>query len=181
MYWTCSRKGKDIKDCHAPELADAEIRRAFIKLFNILKKHERILIVETITQLQNLKTKVNSGNNAIIEIDNELMMLSKKRITYGELFTQGVIDQMLYVQQTDVLNQKIYDLRLRRTKLINEDEDEKCIERMRELRKVINDTDYLTSMDEKIYDSIVDTVFVEQDGTLIFRLKCELEFPIKRW
>lgn len=169
------------KDCHAPELADAEIRRAFIKLFNILKKHERILIVETITQLQNLKTKVNSGNNAIIEIDNELMMLSKKRITYGELFTQGVIDQMLYVQQTDVLNQKIYDLRLRRTKLINEDEDEKCIERMRELRKVINDTDYLTSMDEKIYDSIVDTVFVEQDGTLIFRLKCELEFPIKRW
>ena len=67
------------------------------------------------------------------------------------------------------------------TKLINEDEDEKCIERMRELRKVINDTDYLTSMDEKIYDSIVDTVFVEQDGTLIFRLKCELEFPIKRW
>lgn len=56
---------------------------------------------------------------------------------------------MLYVQQTDVLNQKIYDLRLRRTKLINEDEDEKCIERMRELRKVINDTDYLTSMDEK--------------------------------
>lgn len=76
-------------------------------------------------------------------------MLSKKRITYGELFTQGVIDQMLYVQQTDVLNQKIYDLRLRRTKLINEDEDEKCIERMRELRKVINDTDYLTSMDEK--------------------------------
>ena len=181
LYWTCSRKGKDIKDCHAPELADAEIRRAFIKLFNILKKHERILIVETITQLQNLKTKVNSGNNAIIEIDNELMMLSKKRITYGELFTQGVIDQMLYVQQTDVLNQKIYDLRLRRTKLINEDEDEKCIERMRELRKVINDTDYLTSMDEKIYDSIVDTVFVEQDGTLIFRLKCELEFPIKRW
>lgn len=108
-------------------------------------------------------------------------MLSKKRITYGELFTQGVIDQMLYVQQTDVLNQKIYDLRLRRTKLINEDEDEKCIERMRELRKVINETDYLTSMDEKIYDSIVDTVFVEQDGTLIFRLKCELEFPIKRW
>ena len=84
------------------------------------------------------------------------MMLSKKRITYGELFTQGVIDQMRYVQQTDVLNQKIYDLRLRRTKLINEDEDEKCIERMRELRKVINDTDYLTSMDEKIYDSIVD-------------------------
>lgn len=106
LYWICSRKGKDIKDCHAPEIADIEIRRAFVKLFNIIKRHERILIVEAITQLQTLKTKINSGNNAIIEIDKELMALSQKNMAYGELFTQGVIDQTLFVQQTDVLNQK---------------------------------------------------------------------------
>lgn len=59
LHWTCSRKGKDIKDCHAPEIADVEIRRAFVKLFNIIKQHERVLIVEAITQLQALKTKIN--------------------------------------------------------------------------------------------------------------------------
>ena len=42
LYWTCSRKGKDIKDCHAPEIADVEIRRAFVKLFNIIKQQERV-------------------------------------------------------------------------------------------------------------------------------------------
>ena len=181
LYWTCSRKGKDIKDCHAPEIADIEIRRAFVKLFNIIKQHERVLIVEAITQLQTLKTKINSGNNAIIEIDKELMALSQKNMAYGELFTQGVIDQTLFVQQTDVLNQKIYDLRLRRSKLINDDEEEKCIERMRELRKVINATDYLTAMDEKLFDAIVEKVLIEQDGTMTFRLKCELEFSVERW
>lgn len=181
LYWTCSRKGKDIKDCHAPEIADVEIRRAFVKLFNTIKQQERVLIVEAITQLQALKTKINSGNNAIIEIDKELMTLSQKNMTYGELFTQGVIDQTLFIQQTDVLNQKIYDLRLRRTKLINEDEEERCIERMRELRKTIDETDFLTAMDEKLFDAIVDKVLIEQDGTMTFRLKCELEFSVERW
>ena len=103
------------------------------------------------------------------------MTLSQKNMTYGELFTQGVIDQTLFIQQTDVLNQKIYDLRLRRTKLINEDEEERCIERMRELRKTIDETDFLTAMDEKLFDAIVDKVLIEQDG------KCELEFSVERW
>lgn len=93
---------------------------------------------------------------------------------------QGVIDHTLFVQQTDVLNQKIYELRTRRSKLISEDDDEKCIERMRELRKVISSSGYLVSMDERLFDSIIETVYVEQDGTLTFRLKCELEFSIKR-
>ena len=150
-------------------------------MFNTIKQQERVLIVEAITQLQALKTKINSGNNAIIEIDKELMTLSQKNMTYGELFTQGVIDQTLFIQQTDVLNQKIYDLRLRRTKLINEDEEERCIERMRELRKTIDETDFLTAMDEKLFDAIVDKVLIEQDGTMTFRLKCELEFSVERW
>lgn len=106
--------------------------------------------METITQLQTLKTKINSGNNAILEIDEELMSLSQKNATYGELFMQGVIDHTLFVQQTDVLNQKIYELRTRRSKLISEDDDEKCIERMRELRKVISSSGYLVSMDERL-------------------------------
>ena len=74
-----------------------------------------------------------------------------------------------------------HDLRLRRTKLINDDEEEKCIERMRELRKVINATDYLTAMNEKLFDAIVEKVLIEQDGTMTFRLKCELEFSVERW
>ena len=180
LRWTCSRKGKDIRVCHAPQLSDTEIREAFVRLFNILKQNERTLIVETITRLQTLKTKINSGNNAILEIDEELMSLSQKNATYGELFMQGVIDHTLFVQQTDVLNQKIYELRTRRSKLISEDDDEKCIERMRELRKIISSSGYLVSMDESLFDSIIETVYIEQDGTLTFRLKCELEFSIKR-
>lgn len=45
-----------------------------------------------------IKTKINSGNNAILEIDKELMSLSQKHATYGELFMQGVIDHTLFVQ-----------------------------------------------------------------------------------
>ena len=154
---------------------------AFIRMFNILKQNEHILIAETIAQLQALKTKINSGNNAIAEIDEELMALSKKSAAYSELMLQGVIDYTLFVQQTDALNQKIYDLRTRRTKLINEDEDEKCIEQLRELQRIVSAAECLTEMDEALFEKIADTVLIEQNGTMVFRLKCGLEFPIERW
>lgn len=181
LYWTCSRKGRDSEVCHAPELLDSEIRTAFIRMFNILKQNEHILIAETIAQLQALKTKINSGNNAIAEIDEELMALSKKNAAYSELLLQGVIDYTLFVQQTDALNQKIYDLRTRRIKLINEDEDEKCIEQLRELQRTVNAAECLTEMDETLFEKIADTVLIEQNGTMVFRLKCGLEFPVERW
>ena len=46
---------------------------------------------------------------------------------------------------------------------------------------MINATDYLTAMNEKLFDAIVEKVLIEQDGTMTFRLKCELEFSAERW
>lgn len=57
-----------------------------MKLYNILKHHKKELLDETISQLQALKTKVNSGNNAILEIDEEIATLGKQNNLYGQMF-----------------------------------------------------------------------------------------------
>lgn len=179
LHWTCSRKGKDMTECHAPAYSDTDIRCAFVKMFNTLKRNERVVIGETIGQLSALKTKINSGNDAIAEIDAELFALSKNNDTYSELFLQGVIDSTIYFEQTDALKQKIYELRNRRSKLINEDENEQCLEELRQLRKTVNNTEYLTEMSEEVFEKTVETVFVEQDGTLTFRVKGGLELKVE--
>lgn len=70
-------------------------------------------------------------------------------------------------------------MRSRRLKLINEDEDELCIEKMRELKRVLAESaESITEMDEGIFSQIIDTVFAEADGVLTFLLKCSLELKI---
>ena len=178
-YWICSGKGRGLQKCNAPRFSEQELRHAFVKMFNTLKTNSKVLLDETIAQLQALKLKVNRGNDEIREIDREIASLSEQNNTYSILFSQGVIDNVTYYEQTDKLKRNLYEQRVRRQKLIDENEDEKCIEKLRELRKLIQVSEYLTEMNEPLFDEIVEKILVEQDGTLSFRLKCELELKVK--
>ena len=51
---------------------DFEIRSAFVRMYNTLKQNVKIIIDETLAQLNALKVKVNAGNNEIAEIDGEI-------------------------------------------------------------------------------------------------------------
>lgn len=143
-------------------------------MFNTLKQNEKTVIGDTIQQLQTLKIKVNGGNGMIAEIDNEMATLSKQNSTFSDLFLKGVIDSVLYFEKTDRLKNRMAELRERRQKLVNEDEEEKCLEKLRALKRIVEKKPFLTAMDEALFDEIVDKIRVGQDGSLTFALKCEL-------
>lgn len=180
MVWICNNKGSvDAGKCSSLIYTDFEIKSAFVQMYNILKQNEKVIIDETIAQLNALKVKVNAGNDEIAEIDNEIASLAEQNKVYAELYASGVIDEVTYLGKTDKYKNRITELRSRRLKLINEDEEELCIEKLRELKRFLADgTDYLTEMNEEIFSRIVATVFAEADGALTFRLKCDLELKI---
>lgn len=180
LLWRCAKKGMTLESCHAPVLSDKEIRMAFVRMFNTLKLNSKVVVGETISQLQALKIKVNGGNEAISEIDNEIATLSKQNNSYNDLFLKGVIDSVLYFEKTDRLKSRMTELRDRRTKLVNENEDEKCLEKMKVLKRLIEQHDFLSEFDETVFNEIVDKIFIEQNGEMVFLLKCELKLKIDR-
>ena len=127
-----------------------------------------------------IKAKVNGSNGAIGEIDEEMAVLSKQNSSYSDLFLKGVIDDVLYFEKTDRLKSRMSELRERRLKLVNEDEEEKCLERLRGVKRVLDKHEFLVKFDESLFDEIVDKIYIEQDGSLIFALKCELKLKIER-
>lgn len=177
LYWTCSRKG--MVTCHALTYSNAVVEQAFVKMYNTLKKNSKALVDETIVQLVALKTKVNSGNDAIGEIDRQLALLSEQNSVYNELHISGMLDEVTYMEKTDRIKREISELRTRRSKLINEDENEQCIEKLRQLKRYLDErNNYLVQMDEGVFKEIVEKIYAEEDGALTFRLKCELEFKV---
>ena len=113
------------------------------------------------------------------EIDEEIASLAEQNSVYAELYASGVIDEVTYLSKTDKYQNRITELRARRLKIINEDEDEMCIEKLRELKRFLSASEEsIPEMDEDIFTRIVDVVYAEADGALTFRLKCELELKI---
>jgi DNA invertase Pin-like site-specific DNA recombinase len=181
MVWLCNNKGTvdGVNKCNSIIYTDFEIKSAFVQMYNTLKQNEKVIIDETIAQLNTLKVKVNAGNDEIAVIDNEIASLADQNKVYAELYASGIIDEVTYLGKTDKYKNRMTELRCRRLKLINEDEEELCIENLRELKRFLaNSMDFMTEMDEGVFSRIVKTVYAEDDGALTFRLKCDLELKI---
>ena len=178
LFWCCHKQGTTADECRTPSQADKVIRRAFIKMFNTLKQNSRVVIHETLLQLQNLKMKVSGGRDEIIEIDKELVTLAEQNRIYSELFAQHILDEVSYYEQTDKLKDKMTELRSRRLKILNDDEDENCMEQLRKLERVVADTECITIFSESLFDEITERIYVEENGNLTFTLKCGFELKV---
>ena len=104
--------------------------------------------------------------------------VSEQNRIYSELFAQQILDEVSYYEQTDKLKNRMTELRSRRLKILNDDEDENCLESLRKLERVVAETEYLTAFDESLFDDIVERIYVEESGDLAFRLKCGFELKV---
>lgn len=180
LCWMCSKKGLTIEVCPSATYLDTEIRKAFVKMYNTLRQNQRVILDETIAQLQALKTKISNGNNAIAEIDEELASLGEQNNIYNNLYVGKIIDEIIYFEKTDKIKGQMTELRNKRLMLINEDEDERCIDGLRQVKKVLAESPkYITQMDEALFCQIVEIIYGEENGDLTFELKGGLELRVK--
>ncbi len=179
IYWACAKKSLATANCQSPNLSNEELCNTFIKLFNRLKENQKIIIDETILEFQKLKKIINKGNNELEDIDSELATMSKQNNTYGELYASGAIDELTFIEKTDKIKKRATELRTRRIKIVNEDEQENYLEDLKKVKKILNQNkDYMTTFDEKIFNSIVEKIYVENDNSLTFCIKGELNLNI---
>ena len=151
-------------------------------MFNSLQENRKKVLDDTITLLQSYKVKCNLGNSALAEIDGELSTLATQNKAYADMYATGVLDQVTYSEKSDRIKRKMTELRNRRTKVLNADEEEKCIEGLRQLkRKLEMMPKAIKEFDEVMFTEIVDTIFVEQDGAIVFKVKGDLELKVRRY
>lgn len=168
-------------ECHSPSFKDEQLQVAFVRAFNTLKQNQKVVLDETIQQLQQLRARIIGSNDAIAEIDSEIATLTTQGKSCANLYANGGMAEVIYLEKTDKIKKKITELRSRRLKLIGEDENEKCIEELRQIKRIINEVDgTIEDFSEELFDSMVESIFVEQDGDVCFKLKGELELKIGR-
>ena len=151
---------------------------SFVKMFNTLKTNKKVLIDETILQLQNLKSKTTRNNASILEIDETIATLSRQNSLYSQMYANNVIDETTYMEKTDTIKGEIAEARSRRTKIINGDEEESFLEELRKLSREIEKDDFLTEFNRETFQKYIQMIIVEKEGTLSFVLACDLKLTV---
>ncbi len=179
--WCCTKRGKSLDVCHAPKVKTEEFENAFMRVFNVLQANRKKLIDDPINLLSSLKVKCNLGNNELAEIDGDIATLSIQNRAYAEMLSVGNIDQVTYSEKSDRIKKKLTELRSRRLKLLSADEEERCIEELRMIARVLDkQPQAITEFSPELYDEIMDVIYVEQDGSFTFKLKGGLELRVRQ-
>lgn len=172
---------KETNQSHVPpELRYDELAGAFVRMYHTLRQNEHGILDQAVLQLQSYKAKRTCQNEQIAGIDADIARLSEQSEMYAKLLAEKVIDQVTYAEKCDIYKRKISELRTRRRKLLSEDEDERCVEGLRELKRKLHDMPpRIFSATKNQITAITKKIYAEEDGSLTFVLCGELELNVR--
>lgn len=172
VYWVCSRKGMSGFVCGGQNYSEESICTAFVRMYNKLRRFEKEILDTTITQLTDLRNKLTAGNSEIKSIDIEISKLCEQNNQYEKYHMKKIMDDISYMEQTGRLKKRITELRNRRLKLLNENEDERIIESLRVFKDTVQEYPMaVMAFDAELFEVIVDKIKAGNNRTLTFVLK----------
>ena len=149
----------------------SEATKVYVYLYNDETPYEAEIIDSTISKLMMVKRKISGNNDEIGEIDVEIARLCEQNNMYSTLKLRNCIDEISFIEKTSEIQRKITSLRQKRLQILNLDDDEKCIEELRNLKNTISGfPKALVSFDEYVFLSVVKKIYIKEDKTVQFEL-----------
>lgn len=180
VYWVCSLHDKKASLCPAKQVAETEIYKAFITMYNKLKANNKIILTPILKQINDIRLNMRSGNNTFIGIERQIAELRERQLMITRLKNKGIFDDEIFHTQNNDLNIKIQELTREKKEILNCEHEDEIILNMKELIVAIeNGPERLTDFNEELFDTIVDKAVFTKEDKVIFRLLGGLELSEK--
>ncbi len=172
IYWVCNEKSVSGVSCSGPNIRESDIFSAFVFVYNKLRAFQKDILDRTIKDVTNVKERLYCQNKEIAQIDTEIAMLCDRNCTYNELHGKGIIDDVSYLERTSELKFKISELRQKRMKILNNNDEEMILENLIKLKDILDESPkVILDFDEMLFSSVVDKILIYEDYTLSFIVK----------
>ncbi len=169
VYWVCRTHDKKAELCSIPQIAEKQIKSAFIAMHNKLLQHHRDLLLPLQSALQELKLRKFSGNLRVMDIHKDIAKLREQVHVLSRLKTKGFLDEAKYQEQTTELNAKINRLQQELKRMTRSDEWDETIDQIEMLVEIFEKREQLmTEFEPDIFESIVDRIVVKAETSWNF-------------
>ncbi len=183
IYWTCRVHDRNAQLCSGPRVRETEIERAFIRLYNKLRLHQKNILGAMVDNLYALKRSLGLDNPRVTEIIGQISKLTGQNRVLGGLAAQGYMDSALTLVKQNENSRVITRLREEKDRLCDLDGPDELIRFTRDLVAALEEgPTHLECFDAGLFGDLVDKIIVEDSETLVFRLfnRLELRETIER-
>ena len=152
---------------------------AFNLMIRKVQANREYLLGTLIRQLEELQYRTTGSQQRIKEIDREIADLTAQNLVLSRLHGKGVLNAADYTAQSDVLENKITELRIeRRTKITDSDENE-MLDELKMLNDILKEVEIGIDFDAELFEQTVDSITVESYERLTFHLAGGISLPEK--
>lgn len=171
VYWVCSGKSIAGQTCSGQSILEDTLKEAFVLMYNKLRYFEKEVLDLTLKRLLLVREKISGQNDKVSQIDLEIAKYCDTNNMYTKLHGQGIIDEVSFLERTSELKYKVTELRKKRLRLINDNEDEQVIERFRALKETLSESPpTILAFNPQLFQDITEKVFVGAQGDVVFQL-----------
>lgn len=174
-YRVCRTHDANAESCQLRPVLAESLCDAFLRLYFNLKHQGNSLLEEIVASLQTIRSSRMLWSEDVIALNKEISDLSSQNQMLARLNQQGLIDPDIFICQSNELTKQIRETKRKKERLLDQDGD--CtLNQTQELLDVLASGPHiLESFDTEIFQELVDSIFVESNAGVRFRLKNGLE------
>ena len=171
INWVC--RNHDHKTniiCGLKQIRESEFNGAFIRMFNKLTAHYNDIITPAYRQLQRLSDIGELANTQVAEIRKEIAEQKAQCHLLSQLNAQGVLDSVYFTSRSQELDRNLVQLHKQLHAMLNSDEDEERLAKIKRLIAILESSEQITEFDEDKFSSIVERIVVLSEKEIRFEL-----------
>lgn len=178
-YWLCAAKATNKTDCAWRRVKEDEVYTAFNLMIRKLSANREYLLGTLIRQLEELQYRTTGSQQRIKEIDREIADLTAQNLVLSRLHGKGVLNAADYTAQSDVLENKITELRIERRAKITDSDENEMLDELKMLNDILKEVEIGIDFDAELFEQTVDNITVESNELLTFHLAGGISLPEK--
>lgn len=178
-YWLCAAKATNKTDCAWRRVKEDEVYAAFNLMIRKVQANREYLLSTLIRQLEELQYRTTGSQQRIKEIDREIADLTAQNLVLSRLHGKGVLNAADYTAQSDVLENKITELRIERRAKITDSDENEMLEELKMLNDILKEVEIGIDFDAELFEQTVDSITVDSNELLTFHLAGGISLPEK--
>lgn len=178
-YWLCAAKATNKTDCAWRRVKEDEVYATFNLMIRKVQANREYLLGTLIRQLEELQYRTTGSQQRVKEIDREIADLTAQNLVLSRLHGKGVLNAADYTAQSDVLENKITELRIERRAKITDSDENEMLDELKMLNDILKGVEIGIDFDAELFKQTVDSITVDSNELLTFHLAGGISLPEK--
>ena len=160
--WICRKHEKRKDLCSLMPVAQAEIYRAFLQLFNNLLEHRDQILNPLIRDLKVLENRSES-EDSVSRINSQISELMQRQHALARLVTKGSIDSALYVERATKINRELSELHKEAKTCCGENKVREYRRKTEDILDLLENSDPLIDFDPDVFQILIEKVEISPE------------------